>query len=147
MPPFVGVTPKETKQNFKYYFRTLTEKGRSEIDFILNDLCRDLYEPAFSLPYSSVFVCQLGGITWIQKLGKSEVLIGTKTKGDSWPLRSCPGVSQGYRQEQLHMTVCALVRKQPRSNRKKDPMPPDTEISEKQFDRLGEPCCLQPGVV
>lgn len=92
------------------------------------------------------FVCQLEEITWIQKLGKSEVLIGTKTEGDSWPLRSCPGVSQGYRQEQLHMTACALVRKQPRSNRRKDLMPPDSEISEKQLDRLGEPCCLQPGV-
>lgn len=44
------------------------------------------------------FVCQLGEITWIQKLGKSEVLIGTKTEGDSWPLHSCPAVSQGYRQ-------------------------------------------------
>lgn len=90
------------------------------------------------------FVCQLEEITWIQKLGKSKVLIGTKTEGDSWPLCSCPGVSQGYRQEQLHLIAGALVRKQPRPNRRKDPMPPDSEISEKQLDHLGEPCCLQP---
>lgn len=84
------------------------------------------------------FVCQLGGITWAQ---------WNKEGGRFVYLSSCPGWQPKTQARAAAHATCALQRKQPRSNRWKDPVHLDSETLEKQLDPLGEPWCLQPGLV
>lgn len=92
------------------------------------------------------FVCQLGGNHLDSKARENKVLMEQRLKEIHGPQQL------SWCQPKLQAGTAAQgsvgpLEKAPRSNSRNDPVPLDSEMPERQLVLLGEPWCLQPGVV